>query len=170
MRPAPRSPRCWSAGPPARRPTRTCARPSGARARRRAAGRPAGPGRPAGRAAGRLSSDPYVYPGTTVLCNARGIRDADELRRVEGCLTSLRAARLATERLPGRYDLAHLQAFHHALFEGLYEWAGELRTVAIAKPSALFSLPEHLESYGADVFGRPRLVGGLTTGEIARGR
>lgn len=112
-----------------------------------------------------MSGDPYLYPDTDVLRNARGIRDADELRRVEADLTSPRAARLAAQRLPGRYDLAHLRAFHHALFEGLYEWAGELRTVAISRPGAMFALPQHIESYAADVFAqlaRERHLSGLS--------
>jgi cell filamentation protein len=39
--------------------------------------------------------------------------------------------------------------FHQYLFAGLYEWAGELRTVVLAKTD-LFCLPEHIESYGAN--------------------
>jgi hypothetical protein len=33
------------------------------------------------------------------------------------------------------------------------DWAGQLRSVSIAKGS-VFCLPQHLESYAADVFGR----------------
>jgi hypothetical protein len=55
--------------------------------------------------------------------------------------------------LPGRYDLAHLQAFHRYILGDVYDWAGQLRTVSIAKGS-VFCLPQHLESYAADVFGR----------------
>jgi cell filamentation protein len=100
-----------------------------------------------------MAHDPYVYPGTDVLRNAPGIRDPDELRAVEADLTQSRASRFADTPLPGRYDLAHLQDFHRALFEGLYEWAGELRTVAIAK-SELFCLPQHIHTYGHDIFTR----------------
>lgn len=100
-----------------------------------------------------MSGDPYVYPGTSVLRNALDIRDPERLRAVEADLTALRAQRLAEHGLPGRYDLAHLRAFHRALFEGLYDWAGELRTVAIAKTD-LFCLPQHLERYGAAIFNR----------------
>lgn len=48
-----------------------------------------------------MTGDPYVYPGTSVLRNALGIRDGAELRRVEAHLTRVRAARLATGPLPG---------------------------------------------------------------------
>jgi cell filamentation protein len=99
-----------------------------------------------------VSDDLYVYPGTKVLRNALDIRDGERLQRVEANLTRLRLARLAAERLPGRYDLAHLQVFHRILFEGLYEWAGELRSVRLAKDD-MFCLPEHIESYAGEIFG-----------------
>lgn len=99
-----------------------------------------------------MTDDPYVYPGTNVLRNALGIRDAARLRRIDADITRLRIARLAARKLPGAYDLAHLQAFHRALFEGLYDWAGEVRTVVIAKTD-LFCLPQHIASYADAVFG-----------------
>lgn len=98
-----------------------------------------------------MSDDPYVYPGTDVLRNIRGIRDGDELEEFETRLTFLRGLQLASDPLVGEYDLAHLQAFHRYLFAGLYEWAGDLRTVVLAKTD-LFCLPEHIASYGAEIF------------------
>jgi cell filamentation protein len=100
-----------------------------------------------------VSDDPYVYPGSDVLRNQLGIRDAQQLRRVEADLTYWRALRLAVRPLPGDYDLPHLQACHRTLFEGIYAWAGELRTVRIAKGDT-FCLPQHIESAAADIFGR----------------
>jgi cell filamentation protein len=96
-------------------------------------------------------SDPYVYPGTNVLRNELAIRDGAELQRIEADLCYWRSLRLATEPIPGDYDLQHLQAFHRFLFEGMYEWAGELRTVPVANTD-LFCMPEHIESYGKEVF------------------
>ena len=84
-----------------------------------------------------MSDDPYVYPGTEVLRNMPGIRDADELQRFEAHLTFLNGLQLLHEPIAGEYDLAHLRAFHQYLFVGLYEWAGELRTVVLAKTPPL---------------------------------
>ncbi|MFP5305317.1 MAG: Fic/DOC family protein [Gammaproteobacteria bacterium] len=100
------------------------------------------------------ASDPYVYPGSQVLRNELGIHDAEQLRRLEADLTYLRGLRLAATGVPGRFDLAHLQACHRALFEGIYAWAGQARTISIAKGDTLFCLPEHIHSYARDVFGR----------------
>lgn len=100
-----------------------------------------------------MSDDPYVYPDTDVLRNMRDIRNGDELEEFEAHLTFLRGLQLASDLIAGEYDLAHLQAFHRYLFAGLYEWAGELRTVVLAKTD-LFCLPEHIESYGTEIFGK----------------
>lgn len=100
-----------------------------------------------------MNEDPYVDPATGVLRNLLGISDADELARAESDLTSYRLVELREAYLPGRYDLAHLQAFHRFIFGDVYDWAGELRTVAIAK-SDLFCLPQHIQSYAEDVFSR----------------
>lgn len=100
-----------------------------------------------------MSDDPYVYPDTDVLRNMRDIRDGDELEEFEARLTFLRGLQLASDLIAGEYDLAHLQAFHRYLFAGLYEWASELRTVVLAKTD-LFCLPEHIESYGTEIFGK----------------
>lgn len=35
--------------------------------------------------------------------------------------------------MAGGYDLAHLQRIHRHLFGDVYDWAGEIRTVALAK-------------------------------------
>jgi cell filamentation protein len=93
-----------------------------------------------------------VYPGTDCLRNRFGIRDARTLARIEAEQTSILIAQLERIPLAGRYDLEHLKAFHRRIFGDIYEWAGELRSVAIAKDDSVFALPEHIESYLAGVF------------------
>lgn len=46
---------------------------------------------------------------------------------------SLRLNDLFEEPILGRFDLMHLQQIHHYLFQDIYTWAGEIRTVDIAK-------------------------------------
>ncbi len=97
--------------------------------------------------------DPYLDPASGVLRNLLGITNAAELARVEAALSASRLVDLERSRLAGGYDLDHLRAFHRYILGDLYDWAGELRTVSIAKGS-VFCLPQHLTSYGLDVFGR----------------
>ena len=100
-----------------------------------------------------MSDDPYVYPDTDVLRNTRDIRDATGLRWSRRSLTYLRQdLQLASEPIPGDYDLPHLQAFPPLPLRRALQWAGELRTVVLAKAD-LFCLPEHIESYGTEIFG-----------------
>lgn len=94
-----------------------------------------------------MTTDPYVYPGTSCLRNRAGIRDPDALAYLEARQAAIILAQLEWDRLPGRYDVAHLKAFHRRIFGDIYEWAGNLRTVTIAKEQSLFALPEHIEPY-----------------------
>jgi cell filamentation protein len=91
-------------------------------------------------------ADPYCYPGTEVLRNKLDIRDPARLSVAEANVTVMALVKLGQRRIDGRYDLDHLRAFHRAIFENIYPWAGEIRTVSIAK-SNLFALPEHIEPY-----------------------
>lgn len=106
-----------------------------------------------GPAAASSSPDPYVDPETGVLCNRLGISDPDELEAAEADLSAVRLAGLQQRRLPGDYDLVHLQRFHERIFGDVYTWAGKLRTVGIAK-GGVFCLPQHLEAFAAEMFGR----------------
>ncbi len=49
------------------------------------------------------------------------------------------------EPLPaGNFDPAHYRSVHHHLFQDVYDWAGEHRTIRIAKNDAMFCFPEHI--------------------------
>jgi cell filamentation protein len=99
-----------------------------------------------------MAEDPYVYPGTGVLHNNLEIRDPRELAEAEADIVRAALATLADEPLPGGYDLSHWQAFHRRVFGMLYPWAGELRTVQIAKPNAFYARPEHIAAYAQGIF------------------
>jgi len=57
---------------------------------------------------------------------------------VEARIISIRDVALARTVLPGEYNLAHLQSFHRELFQDVYPWAGQLRTVDTAKDGLRF--------------------------------
>jgi cell filamentation protein len=77
--------------------------------------------------------DPYVYPGTNVLRNLLNLRDADELSRAEAIATALRIYELQDTPKIGKFDAAHLQSIHRHIFQDLFDWAGEFRTVNISR-------------------------------------
>jgi cell filamentation protein len=97
--------------------------------------------------------DPYVDTATGVLRNRLGISDAGQLARVEAKVVVHAEIRMyAADVTVERCDLAALQAVHRRLFESVYDWAGELRTVDIAKGASTFALARHLRQAAADVF------------------
>ena len=98
-----------------------------------------------------MADDAYVYPGTSVLRNRFGLRDPSRLAALENEFSAGRLLELLVRPEPGTYDLVHLARFHRRIFGDVYQWAGEIRTVAIAK-GALFALPEHVQSYASEVF------------------
>ena len=97
------------------------------------------------------TEDPYVYLGTAVLRNRLDITDPDFLDKQERSLVVLRSRRGVPR---GSFDLAHLRAIHHHLFQDIYDWAGELRTVEISKGRQQFQFRKFIETGMADVHGR----------------
>jgi len=86
-------------------------------------------------------NDPYAYPGTFVLRNRLDIRDAPTLEAFEVEISTLRAE----EPLPnGAFDPTHYCKVHHHLFQDVYEWAGQYRTVRTSKGGNAFCYPEYI--------------------------
>jgi len=95
--------------------------------------------------------DPYVYPGTHVLRNHFGITDPEKLDRIERRLATQRIA----EGVPtGHFDLDHLKTIHRYLFQDVYDWAGEVRTVEINKGGSQFQFCRFIETGMADIYRR----------------
>lgn len=80
--------------------------------------------------------DSYCYPGTQILRNRLGIVDEANLNQAERDV-SASAANEIEYCLPP-YDLAALQKIHRQLFDELYDWAGEIRTIDISKDTTRF--------------------------------
>ncbi len=90
----------------------------------------------------KAATDPYCYPGTTVLKNIPDLRQQTALDEFEAAITAQRA----DEPLPaGRFGVAHYRAIHHHLFQDIYPWAGRFRTVRIFKDGSAFCYPENIE-------------------------
>jgi cell filamentation protein len=100
------------------------------------------------------SSDPYLYPGTTILRNLRGLTDPRELAAFEARNTHRRLAELLEAPLSGRFDTAHLKAIHRYIFQDVFEWAGQFRTVDISKGGYLFGRAAFLETALGQTFGK----------------
>ncbi|TRX57149.1 putative adenosine monophosphate-protein transferase Fic [Thalassomonas sp. M1454] len=83
-----------------------------------------------------VNDDPYCYPGTDVLINLFGISSNDVLENVEAELTAIRLTQYHdTQRI---LNFSTLKSLHFHLFQDLYDWAGQIRTVDISKGNTRF--------------------------------
>jgi cell filamentation protein len=114
-------------------------------------------------------ADPYCYPGTTVLKNIPGLRDAKTLAQYELSLTDQRAR----EPLPiGHFSVRHYRSVHRHLFGDVYPWAGRFRTIRIAKEQSVFCYPQNIASEMKRAFAEiksAKLLGGLSREAFATG-
>lgn len=93
--------------------------------------------------------DPYTYKNSTVLKNKLDLRTQADLDAFEAEISSARAE----EPLPeGMLDFEHYYAVHHHLFRDVYDWAGQPRTVRIAKGGNPFCFPENIEGQATSLF------------------
>lgn len=77
--------------------------------------------------------DPYLYEDVPVLRNLPGIKDSEELKRAEGDLTRMSMG-IVYARDYDKFNTETLCDIHRTIFGGIYEWAGEFRTIPIMKP------------------------------------
>ena len=76
-----------------------------------------------------IDATDFTIPGTGVLRNKLGITDYAALLKATTDSTVLRLAELHASPIRGGFDSAHLQDIHHHLYQDLYDWAGELRSI-----------------------------------------
>ena len=101
--------------------------------------------------------DSYTYKNSTVLVNKLDLQNQADLDAFEAEISSARAE----EPLPGgSMDFENYKAIHHHLFQDVYHWAGQVRTVRIAKGGNPFCFPENIESQ-ATRLPWPRFASGL---------
>ncbi|HUC96629.1 MAG TPA: Fic family protein [Candidatus Saccharimonadales bacterium] len=99
-----------------------------------------------------LDKDPYINPETGVLRNLFGAKDLETLSQIEAEITVAVIATLDEHPIPGDFDLEHLKAIHKRLFASIYDWAGKLRTVEMAKDNTRFAPIEYLQEAAATLF------------------
>ena len=98
-----------------------------------------------------MPEDQYADPVTGVLRNKLGLSATGELETAEREITHAALIFLKEGPVQPTWDLGHLCAIHRRIFGDIYDWAGQLRTVAIAKGS-WFCLPQYIESSAAEIF------------------
>lgn len=79
----------------------------------------------------------YCYPDSDVLINKLGLTDGAALEAAEIELTQARIEQFEPDF--DNISLSALRGIHRALFQDVYDWAGELRTVDISKGNTRFA-------------------------------
>lgn len=93
----------------------------------------------------------YCYPNTSILKNKLDIHDNAILLQAETRLAAIRLYQLQEKPIRGNFDYNHLCSIHRHIFQDLYDWAGNPRTVNIAKAN-LFCLVQFMPDYAQSIF------------------
>ncbi|SFQ51086.1 cell filamentation protein [Lachnospiraceae bacterium XBB1006] len=91
--------------------------------------------------------DKYCYPGTSVLKNKLNITEQAELTDIERQITMVRYFDLERQGVTGDFSLNHLCQIHRYLFSDLYDWAGKIRDVNIAKGTYFCFYPYIVDNF-----------------------
>lgn len=76
--------------------------------------------------------DPYLYDDVPVLQNIPGIKKSEELKSIEGDLTRMTMG-IVYSKDYDKFNTETLRDIHRTIFGGIFEWAGEFRTIPIMK-------------------------------------
>ena len=97
----------------------------------------------------------YFYPGTRVLRNNFGIKDLEELKKMEATNSFDRLLELDDKPLDLGCGKDHLIAIHKYIFEDIYPFAGKYRKVNMKKARGgflFFEKPEEIDIYLDELF------------------
>lgn len=94
------------------------------------------------------ADDPYIDPASGILRNKFGITNPKELQFTE-YFYALRAGPDAAKYADSVADLdeAAFKQVHHILFNKVYDWAGEVRRVSLAKDNSVFAPVRAMHGY-----------------------
>lgn len=82
--------------------------------------------------------DPYVYDGTNVLVNIPNIKEQNKLDDYETTMANLGIIKLLKE-YPDLEKVNDIFLIHKLIFENVYEWAGQCRTINIFKEEPILN-------------------------------
>lgn len=111
----------------------------------------------------------YCYPQSKVLKNRAGLKRQSALDKFELAMVTQRF----DEPLPnGRLSVTHYRAIHHHLFQDVYDWAGNFRTIRLSKGTSQFCYPENISAQLKKLFAEKldmKLLSQATKDEFASG-
>lgn len=98
------------------------------------------------------NNDPYLYPNSNVLRNISEIKDAEKLEKFEQNVTEINALDAAEYARDRNINFVLWLEIHRLLFKEIFQWAGEIRNVQMAKDNVVFAHPENINSEAKIIF------------------
>lgn len=93
----------------------------------------------------------YCYPSSDVLRNKLNIQDSAALLEAERSITALRLLELKQAPPRGKLDFDYYKKLHFYIFQDIYAWAGQIRTVDISKGTR-FCLSQYINDQARTLF------------------
>lgn len=94
------------------------------------------------------------YPGTGVLVNKLNIRDQKQLDENEALITSVKTLQIELQPMASEPNFSYLKDLHRCMFEELYDWAGQVRTINISKMRTAFCPADQIAQSAQSIFDR----------------
>jgi cell filamentation protein len=90
--------------------------------------------------------DPHFDYEHGVLRNVPGLTDQAKLDRFEAAEAGEALVRLHAKPIKGAFDRVHLKEIHACIFQRIYPWVGEFRTVNMHRPASYpFAMVQFME-------------------------
>ena len=113
-----------------------------------------------------VAQDSYCYNSSDVLKNKLNITDYEELSQAELDFSAFRYSEYSSNiKSLEEFNLSHLQYLHWYLFQDVYEWAGEIRTVDISKGNTRFCTCSRVEIESNKQLEKVKLLGNISDNE-----
>ncbi len=85
-----------------------------------------------------VAGSSYCYSDTGVLKNRFGLRNAEQLKKIEADISAVRQNDLLEHPIAGHFTVTHLCNIHRYLFGDVYFFAGRFRREDIMKGTTRF--------------------------------
>ena len=79
-----------------------------------------------------MAKDPYIIDKEGTLKNKLGITDYDKLKLAEQDITAVKFLNI-DNAFGNKFDVDYFRAIHKHIFEDVFDWAGEFRTISFIK-------------------------------------
>lgn len=98
----------------------------------------------------------YFTENDDILDNKLGIDDPALMQQAEEEIVTPLIVDLEIEPIQGRFNFEHLKAIHRYLFGDIYDIAGEVRTVDMAKNGSVFCYVQNIDMIQSSIFDKLR--------------